>query len=92
MKKAFIRIAFFCTILLIIGCSKDPREKTIWDYIESETPNEEDFCHGIESLHQDLTNHGFMKAHSCYQLDCYSHHKSTYADIERVNKLVEDSE
>ncbi len=89
-KKVFTLLALVCTILLVFGC-KDPREKTIWDYIDGENATEDQYRRGIEMLHEDLIKHGYMKEHSCFQLDCYSNHQNTYADIDRVNKLVEGS-
>ncbi len=92
MKKMFFTaIALVCIMLLANGC-KDPREKTVWDYIDSKTANSDEFSMGIEKLHKDLIKHGYMKDHSCFQLDCYNNHKNTYEDIERVNKLVKGSE
>lgn len=90
MNKLFGRTLVFLTMtLILIGCQKDPREKTVWDYIDHESANEADFEAGIEALHRDLINHGYMKEHSCYQMNCVSNHQNTYADIARINKLVE---
>ncbi len=89
MNKLFYLLALL-SVLLLTNCSKDPREKTIWDYIDGENANENQYNRGIEMLHEDLIKHGYMKEHSCFQLNCYSNHQNTYADIiERVNKLVE---
>jgi hypothetical protein len=77
-------------MFLALSC-KDPREKTIWDYVDGEIATDAEYHMGVEMLHQDLIRHGYMKEHSCFQLDCYSNHKNTYADIDRVNKLVEGS-
>ena len=87
-EKIITAFALVCIMFLAYGC-KDPREKTIWDYIDGENANEDQYRRGIELLHEDLIKHGYMKEHSCFQLDCYSNHQNTYADIDRVNKLVE---
>lgn len=88
MKK---KAVFILMTLFLLGCqAKDPREKTVWDYMDGDDANEEEWCHAVESLHQDLIKHGYMKEHSCYELDCYHNHKGTTADIERINKLQND--
>lgn len=81
-------------IMLFTNSCKDPREKTVWDYIDNTKygVTEADWERGVEELHEDLINHGYMKAHSCRQLDCYHNHQNTYADINRVNDLVENGE
>lgn len=87
MKKFFYLLPLLC--VLLTSCVKDPREKTIWDYIDGENATGEQVSTAVEMLHEDLIKHGYMKEHSCFQLDCFHNHQSTYADIERVNKLVE---
>ncbi len=87
MKRIFFAV-LTCTLLLSTGC-KDPRDKTVWDYIDGGSANEADFQEGVEMLHQDLIKHGYMKEHSCILLDCSSNHQSTRADIERINNIVE---
>lgn len=75
-------------LIFFTGC-KDPREKTIWDYIDGEVATDAQYQSAIEDLHQELIESGYMKNHSCIQLDCYSNHMNTYSDIERVNSIVE---
>lgn len=89
MGKNLSRSLFAVVIITIASC-KDPRVKTVWDYIGSETANEYDFSLGVEALHRDLIRHGYMEEHSCDLLDCASAHQSTYADIERVRNIMNE--
>ena len=73
--------------VVVISC-KDPREKTVWDYIDSSLANENEFHSGVEALHRDLIKHGYMEEHSCDLLGCASAHRNTYADIERVHNIL----
>ena len=90
MKQIIFTVLTLVGIMFLASSCKDPREKTIWDYMDGETTNEAGYEYGIEQLHQDLIKHGYMKDHSCSALGCYDNHKNTDADIERVNKLVEE--
>ena len=90
MKKKFFTVLALVGIMFLASSCKDPREKTIWDYIDGENATEDEYNWGIELLHKDLIRHGYMKEHSCSALDCYNNHQNTFADIERVNKLVEE--
>ncbi|MDE7456325.1 MAG: DcrB-related protein [Prevotella sp.] len=72
---------------VVISC-KDPREKTVWDYIDSDLASEYEFHSGVEALHRDLIKHGYMEEHSCDLLECTSTHQNTYADIERVHNIL----
>ncbi len=89
IKSVFSVITLICIMVMTNSC-KDPRDKTVWDYIEDDVATDDQFNRGVEMLHQDLINHGYMKDHSCLRLDCASNHKNTYADIERVNKLASE--
>lgn len=84
MKKLLLFSLLTTTIL----CCKDPREKTVWDYIDSSIANENEFRCGVEALHKDLIKHGYMEEHSCDLLSCASTHQNTYADIERVHDIL----
>lgn len=85
-----LSLSLFAVIIITVASCKDPREKTVWDYIGSETANEYEFSLGVEALHRDLIRHGYMEEHSCDLLDCASAHQSTYADIERVRNIMNE--
>lgn len=85
-----LSLSIFAVVIITISSCKDPREKTVWDYIESETANEYEFSLGVEALHRDLIKHGYMEEHSCDLLGCASAHQSTYADIERVRGIMNE--
>ena len=89
MRK-LVTICIIGLMTIAVSSCKDPRDKTVWDYIDDDVATDDQFNRGIEMLHQDLINHGYMKDHSCLRLDCASNHKNTYADIERVNKLASE--
>lgn len=80
------KILFSLLVVAIVSC-KDPRDKTVWDYINNKLATEAEFNRGVELLHADLIRHGYMKEHSCTSLGCTSAHQSTYADIERVRNI-----
>lgn len=85
-----LSLSLFAGVIITVASCKDPREKTVWDYIGSETANEYEFSLGVEALHRDLIKHGYMEEHSCDLLDCASAHQSTYADIERVRNIMNE--
>lgn len=85
-----LSLSLFAMVIITVASCKDPREKTVWDYIGSETANEYEFSLGVEALHRDLIRHGYMEEHSCELLGCASAHKSTYADIERVRNIMNE--
>ncbi|MGX8713723.1 MAG: hypothetical protein ACSW8I_08635 [bacterium] len=87
MKSKIIICAIGLMTLVAMGC-KDPREKTVWDYIGHQSANQTDWENGIESLHRDLIKHGYMADHNCYEMKCYDNHQNTYADIDRINSLL----
>jgi len=51
--------------------------------VDGENATGEQVSTAVEMLHEDLIKHGYMKEHSCFQLDCFRNHQSTYADIEK---------
>lgn len=89
MYKNLSLILFAVTVVAMTSC-KDPREKTVWDYIGNECAGEEEFLRGVEALHRDLIRHGYMEEHSCDILKCASAHQNTYADIERVRSIMNE--
>ena len=84
-------IILFILATMVVGCNMDPRNKTIWDYIGSETADANDYRRGVEMLHQDLIKHGYMAKHDCFRMNCVENHQSTHADIERINSLLGDN-
>ena len=82
------RILFGLLGLVVIISCKDPREKTVWDYIDSSLANENEFHSGVEALHKDLIKYGYMEEHSCDLFRCAEAHRNTYADIERVHNIL----
>ena len=46
-EKIITAFALVCIMFLAYGC-KDPREKTIWDFIDGKSANEEQYRRGIE--------------------------------------------
>lgn len=87
MKTKIIICALALMSIAVSAC-KDPREKTVWDYIGHQNANQDEWENGIESLHQDLIKHGYMADHNCYEMKCYDNHQNTYADIHRINSLL----
>ncbi len=91
MKKSMkIYVAIIAILTLIASC-KDPREKTVWDYIgDDQTVSMERFEDGIEEMHKDLIKHGYMKNHDCRERECAKYHTNTNGDIERINSLMSE--
>ena len=87
MKSKIIICAIGLITFVVVGC-KDPREKTVWDYIGHQNANPDEWESGVEALHQDLIKHGYMADHSCYEMKCADNHQNTYADIDRINSLL----
>jgi len=89
VRKAIVMVSFFLILFAVSAC-KDPREKTVWDYVEGDNVGLYEFSNGVKALHQDLIKHGYMKDHDCDKLKCAEHHVNTSSDIARINKLLED--
>lgn len=87
-----IRLWLIVFVLIAITGCKDPREKTVWDYIDSKLANEWEFQCGVEALHKDLIKSGYMEEHSCGLLGCANAYQGTYADIERVHHLLNNTD
>lgn len=89
-----LKLLIILSLCLFASCKniKDPKDRTIWDYTEGTSANEEEYSQAIEQLHNDLINAGEMKPHSCMMLECSKNHTSTQGDIDRINKLVNDDE
>lgn len=86
--KTKIIICALTLMSIVVSACKDPREKTVWDYIGHQNANQDEWENGIEALHQDLIKHGYMADHDCYKMKCYDNHQNTYADIDRINSLL----
>jgi len=84
-----LSLILFILIVAMTSC-KDPREKTVWDYIDSELANEGEFRQGVEAFHKDLIRHGYMQDHSCDILKCASAYQNAYSDIERVASIMNE--
>ncbi len=92
MKKSMKIYVTIIAILTLIASCKDPREKTVWDYIgDDQTVSMERFEDGIEEMHKDLIKHGYMKKHDCREMECAKYHTTTNGDIERINSLMADN-
>lgn len=91
MKESMKIYVIIIAILTLIASCKDPREKTVWDYIgDDQTVSMDRFEDGIEEMHKDLIKHGYMKNHDCREMECAKYHTNTNGDIERINSLMSE--
>lgn len=90
VNNLFIIVSLALSTLL--SCkSQDPREKTVWDYIDTELPNENQFQSGVEAFHRDLIKHGYMLEHSCTRMHCAQLYQNAYGDIIRINDALSEN-
>lgn len=87
MRK-LVTICIIGLMTIAVSSCKDPRDKTVWDYIGHQNANPDEWKHGIEDLHEDLIKHGYMEPHDCDEMRCADNHKNTYDDINRINMLL----
>ena len=88
MKTKIIIICALALISIALISCKDPREKTVWDYIGHQIANPAEYAEGVRSLHQDLIKHGYMADHDCMAMKCYDNHQNTQTDINRINSML----